>query len=358
MSRILKRGKVWYINFQYKGKRIRRSLKTTSKKVGELALKNNDVQIAKEELNLSGPRKISLLEFSERFLNWYKVQNSKKSYKDYENLFNSTIIPYFKDYYVSDVNTDMIENYKIQRTEKIKPAIVNKELIALKHFFNKAIQWGYLSNNSLSKVKKLKVSQKKFRFLTLKEIDLVLENCDDHNRLIILTATHAGLRKSELFRLEWKDVDFNRGCIIITAKGEEHTKNYRNREIPMTDQLIEKLKQHPRRSNWIFTKENGERYSGWIRRGLESAAKKAEIPRFTLHDLRHTFASRLVMEGVDLPTVQKLMGHANISTTMIYAHLAPDHLKSAIKRLSSRFNNGTKMAQSSKNSKNNVKLNC
>ena len=93
------------------------------------------------------------------------------------------------------------------------------------------------------------LSQKKFRFLTLKEIDLVLENCDDHNRLIILTATHAGLRKSELFRLEWKDVDFNRGCIIITAKGEEHTKNYRNREIPMTDQLIEKLKQHPRRSN-------------------------------------------------------------------------------------------------------------
>ena len=105
--------------------------------------------------------------------------------------------------------------------------------------------------------------------------------------------------------------------------------------------MIECLKKVERKSNWVFSKKDGKRYSGWIRSSLELAAKKSGIPRFTLHDLRHTFASHLVMEGVDLPTVQKLMGHANISTTMIYAHLAPDHLKGAIKRLSSRFRNGT-----------------
>ena len=86
MSRILKRGKVWYIDFQYKGNSIRRSLKTRSKKVAELALKDIDVQIAREELNLSSPRKITFGEFSERFLDWYQVQNSKKSFKDYDNL--------------------------------------------------------------------------------------------------------------------------------------------------------------------------------------------------------------------------------------------------------------------------------
>ena len=337
MSTILKRGKIWYIDYQYKGKRIRRSLKTTSKKVAELAQKNFDVRIAKEELNIAGPRKISFEEFSTRFLNWYKVQNAQKSYKDYWNLFNSTLIPHFKDYYVGDINPEIIENYKIQRAENVKPASVNKELTALKHFFNKAIQWGYGSENPLLKVKKLRVSQKKFRFLTLEEIDLVLKNCATHLRPIILTATHSGLRKSELFRLEWQDIDFKQGFITVTAKGEEHTKNYRNREIPMTAQLVEYLKTLERKGHWVFSKENGERYSGWIRKSIESVVNLTGIERFTLHDLRHTFASHLVMEGTDLPTVQKLMGHANISTTMIYAHLAPDHLKSAIDRLSIRL---------------------
>ena len=102
-------------------------------------------------------------------------------------------------------------------------------------------------------------------------------------------------------------------------------------------------------SNWVFSKEDGSRYSGWMRKSLETARKRTGIPRFTLHDLRHTFASHLVMEGVDLPTVQKLLGHSKITTTMIYAHLAPDHLKNAMHRLSLRFNNnGTIMAQSPK----------
>jgi integrase len=345
MSRILKREKTWYIDYHYKGKRVRRSLNTTSKKVAELASKNVDIQIAKEELNLSAPKKISFEKFCERFLSWYKVQNSKNSYKDYENLFTSTIIPHFKGFYLKKINVEMVEKYKIKRSEKIKPATVNKELTALKHLFNKAIQWGYQKENPVTQVKKLKVIQKKFRFLSLDEIDLVLENCPDSIYPILLTAIHTGLRRSELFRLEWKDIDFEREILTVTAKGEEHTKNYRNREIPMTDQLFGCFLKLPRKSNWIFTKENGERYVGWIRSSLELTVHKARIDRFTLHDLRHTFASQIVMDGADLPTVQKLMGHSKITTTMIYSHLAPDHLKGAIKRLSSRFNNGTNMAQ-------------
>jgi integrase len=348
MSKIFKRGDVWWIDYRYKGKRVRRSLTTMSKKLAVLAQKNLDVQKAKEELNLSTPKKISFEKFCERFLSWYEVQNSKKSFKDYENLFNSTIIPHFKGYSLNKINVEMIEKYKIKRSERIKPATVNKELTALKHIFNKAIQWGYQKENPVTQVKKLKVIEKKFRFLSLDEIDLVLENSPDSIYPILLTAIHTGLRKSELFRLEWNDIDFEREVITVTAKGEEHTKNYRNREIPMTDQLIECLITLPRKSNWIFTKEDGERYVGWIRSSLKLTIQKARIERFTLHDLRHTFASQLVMEGADLPAVQKLMGHSKITTTMIYAHLAPDHLKGTIKRLSSRLKKGTNWAQRQK----------
>lgn len=171
------------------------------------------------------------------------MQNSIKSYKDYENLFNSTIIPYFKDYYLNDISVEMIENYKIKRSNEIKPATVNKELTAIKHVFDKAMQWGYVvKENPLAKVKKLKVSQKKFRYLSLEEIESVLPNCPDFMYPILLTAIHTGLRKSELFRLEWSDIDFERASLTVTAKGIEHTKNYRNREIPMTEQLSEGLK--------------------------------------------------------------------------------------------------------------------
>ena len=346
MSRILKRGEIWYIDYIYKGKRVRRSLKTTSKKLAELALKDIDIQIAKEELNLSAPRKISFEKFCERFLSWYKIQNSKKSYKDYENLFTATIIPHFQGYYISNINVEMIEKHKIMRSDKIKPATVNKELTAIKHVFNKAIQWGYQKENPVINVKKLRVSQKKYRFLSLDEINLVLTHCTEHIRPILLTAIHTGLRKSEVFRLEWKDINFESKILTVTAKGEEHTKNYRNREIPMTDRLIECLQNLPQNSNWVFVKEDGERFAGYIRRSLKSTVKDAGIPMFTFHDLRHTFGSHLAMEGIDVTTIQRLMGHANISTTMIYMHLAPDHLKGAINRLNSRFtNNGTNMAQ-------------
>ena len=345
MSKIFQRGKAWWIDYSYKGKRTRRSLKTTSKKVAELASKSIDVQIAKEELNLSAPRKVSFATFCERFLSWYKVQNSKNSYQDYENLFNSTIIPYFKDYYLNDISTELIENYKIFRRMKIKPATVNKELTALRHLFKKAMQWEYALKNPLTNVRKLKVSQTKFRFLTLDEIDMLLERSSEYVRPIILTAIHSGLRKSELFKLEWSDIDFERGILSVTAKGERHTKNYKNREIPMTDQLIACLKNLKVRNNWVFCKEDGQPYSGDIRKSLASAAKRAGIARFNLHNLRHTFASHLVMEGIDLPTVQELMGHSSITTTMIYAHLAPEHLKKAIERLCTRFSNVTNTAQ-------------
>jgi integrase len=186
--------------------------------------------------------------------------------------------------------------------------------------------------------------EKKIRFLSLNEIDLVLRNSPEYLRPIIVIAIHTGLRKSELFRLRWDDVDFNRGYVIASSMDNEHTKNYRNREIPMTEQLRECLNNIKAKSEWVLCKQNGERYSGCLRKGLEKIARDAGIKKFTLHDLRHTFASHLVMEGIDLPTVQNLMGHSEIKTTMIYSHLAPDHLKNAMKRFSARLGYDTNMA--------------
>ncbi len=346
MSRIFKRGKTWYIDFHYKGHRYRESLNTSSKRVAELALSDIDVKIAKETLGLASHRKIAFEDFSERFLQWYETQNSERSFQDYRNLFDATIIPYFKGRQLHEINAEAVEQYKTARAERISPATINKELTALRHVFNKAVQWSYLPSSPMKDVERLKVSQKKVRFLTVEEIDLILAAAMPSIRPILLTAIHTGLRRSELFRLEWSDVDFDRRVITVTGKGKEHTKNYRDREVPMTIALVECLRSVKRNGSWVFCHEDGSRYSEGVKNSIESIVRKTGIPRFTMHDLRHTFASHLVMDGVDLPTVKVLMGHSNIATTMIYAHLAPDHLKGAVARLGKRLS-GTNLAHPS-----------
>lgn len=355
MSRIFKRGKTWYIDFHYKGQRHRESLNTSSKRVAELALSDIEVKIAKETLGLSSHRKIVFEDFAERFLQWYETQNSPRTYQDYRNLFNATIVPYFKGRQMHEIHAEAIEQYKTSRVESISPATINKELTALRHVFNKAMQWGYLLASPMASVERMKVSQKKVRFLTVEEIDLVLSVASPMIGQIILTAIHTGLRRSELFRLEWSDVDFDRGVITVTGKGKEHTKNYRDREVPMTFALRECLLAKKRNGQWVFCHGDGSRFLEGVKNSIEAIVRKTGIPRFTMHDLRHTFASHLVMDGVDLPTVKMLMGHQNIATTMIYAHLAPDHLRGAVERLGRRLN-GTNLAHPLSESKKKARL--
>jgi len=355
MSRIFKRGKTWYIDFHYKGRRVRESLNTSSKRVAELALSDTDVRIAKETLGLSSHRKIAFEDFAERFLQWYETQNSQRTFQDYRNLFNATIVPYFKGRQMHEISAEAVEQYKSSRIERISPATINKELTALRHVFNKAIQWGYLLASPMADVERMKVSQKKVRFLTVEEIDIVLAAASPFIRPILLTAIHTGLRRSELFRMEWSDVDFERGVITVTGKGKEHTKNYRDREVPMTSDVRECLQGMRRRGNWVFCHKDGSRIADGVKHSIESIVRKTGVPRFTMHDLRHTFASHLVMDGVDLPTVKMLMGHQNIATTMIYAHLAPDHLRGAVARLGRRLN-GTNLAHPLSESKKKAQL--
>ena len=147
-------------------------------------------------------------------------------------------------------------------------------------------------------------------------------------------ALNTGMRKEEILSLKWKDVDFRSRIIAILD-----TKNGESREIPMNDivyRTLVAIKETD--SPWVFCKKNGERY-GNVRKAFEGARKRAEIVDFRFHDLRHTFASHLVMAGVDLKTIQELVGHKSFETTLRYAHLSPDHKKAALDILGKRMAN-------------------
>ena len=156
---------------------------------------------------------------------------------------------------------------------------------------------------------------------------------------MILTALETGLRKSELQHLTWKDINFKSLVVLVQAKGNWHPKNYRVRPIPIRSELALELEEHKRQqkglSRYVFPTVFGNpRMSSMgheIREILEGCGLYKRGVGW--HTLRHTFASHLVMNGVDLPTVKNLMGHSDIQTTMIYAHLAPDHLADAVDKL-------------------------
>jgi integrase len=148
----------------------------------------------------------------------------------------------------------------------------------------------------------------------------------------VLTTLHTGFRASELLSLTWQDVDFRRGVVTVRAR---YAKNGEGRSMPLNDTLTMVLKSarvDQAREERVFCNRNGDPYRSF-RTAFEKAVRKASIADFTFHDLRHTFASRLVMAGVDLPTVKELMGHKHITMTLRYAHLSSDHKQAAVKKL-------------------------
>ena len=250
-------------------------------------------------------------------------------------MFGKHLIPYFGGHYLPTITRKMIEDYTAERKQEANVATINRELAALKEIFRKAVEWDYLKQNPAAGIKQFKKQPPAPRYLEVEEATALLEMCPQRSYAFVATAVNTQVRKSELFYLEWSNIDFRKRLITVQNKEAFHTKNYEPRFIPMNDFLYEVLRKHPRHisSPNVFCNPDATEIPD-IRTSSENALKKAGLPHIRIHDLRHTFASHLVMAGVDLPTVQELMGHKTIQTTMRYAHLAPGHLKAAVQRLS------------------------
>ncbi|MGH9428029.1 MAG: tyrosine-type recombinase/integrase [Terriglobia bacterium] len=146
----------------------------------------------------------------------------------------------------------------------------------------------------------------------------------------MLVALHSGLRRAEILSLRRQNVDWHLRRILV-----EHTKNGERRGIPMNDTLYETLRRLPVRldSELLFPGVT----PGMVTKAFSRAAKRAGLTDFHFHDLRHSFASHLTMEGANLRAVQTLLGHKDLRMTMRYSHLSPEHLQGAVKALDGVF---------------------
>lgn len=328
---VYKRGTTWYIDY-YAGYKRRREKIGPSKRQAETVLKKRMVQVAENRfLEVKKYEKIRFEKMTELYLENYSKPNKKSSRRDVTSINN--LKPFFAGKYLYEITPLDMEKYKRGRQGEVSNATVNREVACLKHIFTKAIEWAIVQKNPGKKVKLLRERNTRLRYLDEKEIGRLCNACAEHLKPIVTVALNTGMRKEEILSLKWKDLDYRIRTISILD-----TKNGESREIPMNDIVYRVLLDIGKNADspWVFCKKNGERY-GNVRKAFEGARKRAGIVDFRFHDLRHTFASHLVMAGVDLRTVQELLGHKSFEMTLRYAHLSADHKKAALDTLGKRL---------------------
>jgi integrase len=349
MAVIKRNGQYWIDYYDGDGRRHRKKI-GPQKNVAKNALKDVQVKIAKGEyLGIYEERRTPFKVFGEKYLNMIAPNVSPTSFERFEGIVNNHLIPAFP-VYLYKISKKQIQEYIQKRAEEVKPATVNHEMKRLRHMMNKAIEWGYLKENPCKGIKNLKEPPGRIRYITSEELDSLLSACapsslsDNPNnkgrtfskllcaflKPIVLIGIHTGLRRGEILSLRWKDIDFKEQRILI-----ETTKNNERRVVPINDTLYGVLKSLPVHlgTDLVFPEISGLQLTVAFRR----ACKRAGINDFRFHDLRHSFASYLTMGGVNLRTVQTLLGHKDLRMTMRYSHLSPEHLREAVQNLDKAF---------------------
>jgi len=279
------------------------------------------------------------------------------------NFFNT-----FAQTPLTEITANSLEKWRISRLESgTKAATVNRDIAVLKASISKAVEWGVISTHPLAKFKPIKTDKApKVRYLTTDEENQLRHALDErevHLRQIrengnqwrkergydelpsldtdfanylkpmVLISLNTGLRRGELLSLRWENVNFL--IKTITIEGAD-AKSELTRHIPLNNEAYEtfiKWKAQTENDNgFVFLNKSGKQLNG-IKKSWATLKKNAQINNFRWHDMRHHFASCLVMAGVDLNTVRELLGHADLKTTLRYAHLAPEHKAAAVAKL-------------------------
>jgi len=319
----------YYIEFYYMSRKMCRKV-GPSKTQAKTAYQKIETDLAENKfLDIKREQKIKFEEFADEYLeNHSKVNNKSWVSHDLRNI--NALKKHFSGRYLHEITVKSVEEFKSRRMKDVTPATVNRHLACLKSIFNKAIAWHNYSNvNPVTKVKLFKENNQRTRYLEQEEIDRLLSNCHEYFKELIIIALNTGMRKGELMNMKWRDVNLNQKIIYLYE-----TKNNERREIPINrhveDALI-RVRKSPT-SQHVFNKEIAITYRN-IDKMFFTALKKSGINNFRFHDLRHTFASHLVMKGVDLNTVRELLGHKSIKMTLRYAHLSPSHKMRAVEVL-------------------------
>jgi len=331
MKGIYKRGNIYWIRYAgLDGKIIRESSKSNKyKKAEDLLIKQKQCLREGKMPETNVIKNHTFKDLTGEYKKWAERQKSYKTKVGFINQLNDK----FGALPLRRFNTMLIEQFQTERLQRgNKPSTANRLVATLSHMFTKAVEWEMVDEGTLKRVRKAKLlpeNNRRLRYLTKDECQILINCCSSHLRPIVITALNTGMRRGEILRLTWDQVDLKHGFILLDMT---MTKNGERREIPINDTLRGTLQGIVRRIDvpYVFYESKTGKPFSEVKRSFNTALRKAKIHDFHFHDLRHTFASHLVMAGVDLTTVKELLGHKTLTMTLRYAHLSPGHKVKAV----------------------------
>lgn len=244
--------------------------------------------------------------------------------------------PYLGDKALDTIKkSDIIYLRDLLLTEKGVTSTVNRYMAVLSHLFTVACRdWDYITESPFKSIRKLKESRGRCRYLTAQELQLLLSEClkspNKYLYCIIKLLVSTGARRNEICRLKWSDVNLDEGYIIINQ-----SKNGDRRRLPINNELIELLEQlnKSKKDNiYVFQSPNRSQPI-CIQTAWKTVLKKCKLPDFRLHDLRHTCASYLAMNGANTLDIAQILGHRTLAMVKRYSHMCTSHTDNVLLKM-------------------------
>ncbi|MHC4270073.1 MAG: tyrosine-type recombinase/integrase [Planctomycetota bacterium] len=261
----------------------------------------------------------TLTEYCKQYLE--NAKNEKENTYLNKKRAVKALTKYLGNYNLDRITKFHIEKFRVDRRkiDLVKDITINTDVDILRNILNRSVEEGIIEINPCSKVKKLKVKQKRDRVLTGKEIAHVLDNVKGtKDRLMILIGLFGGLRLGEVLNLKWSDVDFIKNELIFIQR-----KTGKQLKVPIAAFLLKELAEYRKNSENEHLFDNEVVNTNLVMKHSNHFSrlfKNLGIERFTFHNLRHSFSTYLSDCGADAFTTQSLLGHASLSQTAQYTH--------------------------------------
>jgi site-specific recombinase XerD len=325
---------IWWVRYTWQGKEIRRKIgrKTDAKNYYARVR----AQILEGRYEPEKPRVVTLGAWLGEYMETV-TSVSLSQQRGYAKFWTNTL----GGRPVASIKSAELERIQVSLREagKLAPSTINRHFAFLKHTFNIALRDGLIKENPVKGVHFFKEPKGRTVFLSEADEAKLKESFSPEYWPYVELAIHTGLRQSEQFNLRWENIDMTSRVLTVPV-----SKSGLTRHVPLNDTALAVLRDLKARqvilSPWVFpspvdhTKPRDG--NAFYKKVFVPAIEKAGLSGVVWHTLRHTFCSRLVQAGVPLTTVQKLAGHKDYSTTLIYAHLSPDHLHEAVGILSGK----------------------
>jgi integrase len=297
-----------------------------------------------------------------------EIKSGEEIYRSLEKSFEE-----FHNKPLSEITALDVETWQKRRlVEGKRPSTINRQMNDLRAMLNWAVRKDLLPASPFAnkKIKPYKIDKNpKARFLSSNEEKSLRAELDareaairerresfnqwreerdyplyddlsgcgfaDYLKPAVLLSLNTGMRRGELFGLQWRDVDLEKRILTVVGEG---AKSGQTRHIPLNDEALAILKQWKAQpgvksiGGYVFSGKDGDPLQN-LRKSFMEVLRKAKVNDFRWHDMRHSFASKLVMNGVDLNTVRELLGHGDYKMTLRYSHLAPEHKAAAVAKL-------------------------